>query len=272
MTLAKRIKKAGAQILLDFHYSDTWADPGHQNKPAAWADLDFDALVQKVQNYTAETIAAFKAEGVLPDIVQIGNEVTPGFLWPDGRIYRPNDPEEHWAEFTTLLKAGIAGAKQPLGKNDHVRIMIHIDCGARRAQTKSFFDHILARGVEFDIIGQSYYPWWHGTMEDVRFNQRETALAYHKDIMIVETAYPWRGRSWADRSNMAWPITQDGQAAFLQELTEVVVQTPENRGLGVIYWYPEAIDVEGMNVWNGGATAVFDDNGNVLPSAKAMVP
>jgi len=273
LALAKRIKASGGQLLLDFHYSDTWADPGKQHKPAAWADLDFQALVEQVRTYTRDVIAAYKREGVLPDMVQVGNEITPGFLWPDGKIYRDNDPNEHWAEFTTLLKAGIAGVKEALDKDDLVRIMIHIDCGARQQRSQYFFDHLRQYNVEFDMIGQSYYPWWHGTIEDVRTTLKQTALAYDKDIVLVETAYPWTGEQWwAAKDNMAWPVTQQGQAAFLAELTEAVQQTPNHRGLGVIYWYPEAIEVDGMNIWNGGATAVFDRQGNVLPGARAMAP
>lgn len=149
--------------------------------------------------------------------------------------------------------------------------MIHIDCGGRRERTKWFFDNIIERGVEFDIIGQSYYPWWHGGMEALRANLRATAEAYGRDIMVVETAYPWREqRWWSGKENMSWPISKDGQRAFLAELVSAVRGVPGGRGLGVIYWYPESIPVKGLSVWNGGATALFDGEGEVLPGARAL--
>ena len=271
LALARRIKAAGAQLLLDLHYSDTWADPAHQNKPAAWEDLSFGELELQVQSYSQEVIEAFKNEGVLPDIVQVGNEITPGFLWPDGQIYHNGDEREHWHEFTTLLKAGIAGVKAPLDANDHMRIMIHIDCGARLVRTQNFFTQLAEHEVEYDIIGQSYYPWWHGTLADVQANQAKTAQDFGKDIMIVEVAYPWSNANyWQSQDNMAWPVTVEGQTEFLAQLAQVVRETPDNRGIGVNYWYPEAIDIDGMHIWNGGATALFDSNGLVLLGAHAM--
>ncbi len=271
LALARRIKAAGAQLLLDLHYSDTWADPAHQNKPAAWENLSFGELALQVQTYSQDVIEAFKSEGVLPDIVQVGNEITPGFLWPEGQIYHDDDEREHWNEFTTLLKAGIAGVKAPLEAGDHLRIMIHIDCGARLERTQNFFTQLAQYEVEYDIIGQSYYPWWHGTLADVQVNQAATAKAFGKDIMIVETAYPWSNANyWQAQDNMAWPVTVEGQALFLAQLAQVVRETPDNRGLGVNYWYPEAIEVDGMHIWNGGATALFDSNGLILPGAHAI--
>ncbi|HZT41163.1 MAG TPA: glycosyl hydrolase 53 family protein [Chthonomonadaceae bacterium] len=271
VALAKRIKAAGARFLLDFHYSDTWADPGKQYKPAVWADLDFPALEKKVTEYTAQSIAAFKAQGALPDIVQVGNEITPGMLWPDGRLggngEKPTDAQ--WDHFVRLLKAAIRGVKQPLTKDDHVRIMIHIDRGADWQTTKWFFENLRKRHVAFDIIGQSYYPWWHGTLDQVRDNLRQTVQELGKDIVIVETAYPFRG-DWSKAKNMAWPISIDGQKQFLTDLVAAVRATPDGHGLGVLWWFPEAIPIPGRYTWNGGSTALFDDKGNALPALEAF--
>ena len=153
LQMAKRIKAAGEKILLDFHYSDTWADPAKQFKPRAWQNLSFDELTKAVQDYTKEVIAAFKKQGTPPDIVQIGNEINNGFLWPDGR---PGD----WDKFTTLLKAGIKGVKDA---DPSAKIMLHIACGGQNEASRTFMDNVLTRGVQFDILGQSYYPRWHGT-------------------------------------------------------------------------------------------------------------
>ena len=133
---AKSAKALGFRILLDFHYSDTWADPGKQFTPKAWKSLSHDQLVKAVFAYTRDTIAAFRSAGVLPDIVQVGNEVIAGMLWPDGRL------PEHWDNFAALLKAGIAGVAAGAGDGPRPRIMIHIDRGGDVEGTKYFFDKL----------------------------------------------------------------------------------------------------------------------------------
>lgn len=271
LALGGRIKAAGLELLLDFHYSDTWADPGHQSKPAAWRDLDFEALEKKVEDYSASVIAEFRKRRALPDIVQVGNEITPGMLWPDGRLGGKGSSERQWDRFARLLKAAIRGVRKPLGRADDVRIMIHIDRGGDRRRTRWFFDNIEKRNVPFDVVGLSYYPWWHGSMDALRKNLHETAAAYGKDILVVETAYPYRGEKWwKNKKNMAWPVSPEGQHAFLVDLVRTVRRTPGARGAGVIYWYPESIPVEGLRVWNGGATALFDARGNALPAVEAF--
>ncbi|HZP82413.1 MAG TPA: glycosyl hydrolase 53 family protein [Chthonomonadaceae bacterium] len=271
LALARRIKAADARLLLDLHYSDTWADPAHQIKPAAWAALDFPALEKRVETYTTEVLAAFKAAGVLPDIVQVGNEITPGMLWPDGKLGGKAQGEAQWERFTQLLRAGIRGVKQPLGKSDRVRILIHIDRGGDWPTTRWFFENLTRRAVAFDLIGLSYYPWWHGTLEAVRHNLCETAQRFGKDILIVETAYPYRNAAWwAREPNMVWPVSPEGQSRFLADLIKTVRATPNGHGLGVLYWYPEALPVEGMTIWHGGATALFDEAGNALPALKTL--
>jgi arabinogalactan endo-1,4-beta-galactosidase len=272
LALAKRIKAAGCKLLLNFHYSDTWADPGHQIKPAAWAKLSFDELEKKVEQYTASVIAEFRNAGALPDIVQVGNEITPGMLWPDGKT----GSAPQWDRFAKLVNAGIRGVRTGAGpkRAKDVRIMIHIACGGNWGRTKWFFDNLIARRVPFDIIGQSYYPWWHGTLSDLKNNLNRTANAYKKDIMVVETAYPYRNEAaWRKnpkKKNLNWPISPKGQQAFLADVVTAVRQTPNKRGIGVIWWYPESIPAKGLRVWNGGATALFDSQGNALPAIRAF--
>lgn len=273
IALAKRIKAAGAIFLLNFHYSDTWADPGHQNKPKDWEDLDFDSLVDTLYQYTRDCIAAFGDEGVLPEMVQVGNEITPGMLWPDGKLYGVGDPEEQWGKFSRLLKAGVQGVKDAAGETP-VQIMIHIANGGDWSRTKWFFDNIEKRQVPYDIIGLSFYPWWHGKMEALRENLENCATTFDKDIFVVETAYPYRPmefrrvKDW--KANMPWPMTPEGQRDFLTELIQVVRETPKNRGMGVLWWYPESIPVQGLHVWNGGATGLFDQDGNALPAMGVL--
>ena len=319
LELAQRIKNANMKLVLDLHYSDTWADPGHQLKPEAWSSLDFPSLEKIVEEYTATTITHFKESGALPDIVQIGNEITPGMLWPDGRLEGKKSDYAQWDRLTRLLKAGIRGVRRPLEKTDNVKIMLHIDRGGDISSTNWFFDKINKQNVPYDIIGLSYYPWWHGPIENLRSNLNETAKAFGKDILIAETSYPYDEKSWtlenealrADVSakaprataearsfsaesgvarsafiprtespgssaktdkNMNWLISPQGQQKFLTDLIKTVLNTPDNRGIGVLYWYPESIPVKGIYVWNNGATALFDAKGNSLPALKTFHP
>jgi arabinogalactan endo-1,4-beta-galactosidase len=274
IALAKRIKAAGAKLLLNFHYSDTWADPGRQLKPKAWEDLDFDSLERTVYEYTRDCISQFKQAGVLPDMVQPGNEIAPGMLWPDGKLYGVGEPEKQWDKFARLLKAGARGVQDGAG-GESVRIVLHIHCGGDWSKTKWFFENIEKRDVPYDIIGLSYYPWWHGSMQDLRENISNAVATFDKDIFVVETAYPNRparvskAKDGADK-NMPWPMTPAGQEAFLTELIATVRETPKERGIGALWWYPESIPAKGLEIWYGGANAMFDREGNVLPSMNAF--
>jgi len=166
LPLAKQIKASGALLLLDLHYSDTWADPGHQETPVAWRGLDFDGLEKQVETYSRTTIEAFKAAGAMPDWVQVGNEITRGTLWPMAQIRVPGatqtdlpatyDDSTQWDHLTRILKAGVRGVKAGAGDTPP-RIAIHIDKGGDWATTKWFFDHIEAAHVPYDIIAQSFY-------------------------------------------------------------------------------------------------------------------
>jgi arabinogalactan endo-1,4-beta-galactosidase len=271
IALAKRIKDAGGEVLLDFHYSDTWADPGHQHKPATWENLPFDRLEKTVEEYTFQSLRAFTRAGVLLDMVQIGNEISHGMLWPDGRSWDKKDPEGQRDRCARLFKAGLRGAARARGPGALPKTMIHVECGGDARRTQRFFDMLARHDVEFDLIGLSFYPWWHGTLDDLRHNLQSTSKRYNKDMVVVETAYPWRGEQWwADKPYMNWPVTQEGQKRFLIELVEAVRQTPEGRGRGVIWWYPESIPTAGLKIWNGGATALFDGDGNALPALEAF--
>jgi len=265
LKLGQRIKATGASFLLDLHYSDTWADPAKQGKPAAWTNLTFTALEKQVETYTADVLKTFKEAQCLPDIVQVGNEITPGFLWPDGKI---GAPKGGWEHFSALLKAGIRGVKKPLYADDRVKIMIHIDRGGDAAATRWFFDNLAKYHVSYDMIGLSYYPWWHGGMDKLRENLEQSARRFGKDIVVVETAYPWR--TCGETQNMNWPMTPQGQEQFLRELVETVRATPDSLGRGVIWWYPESVRVKGLSVWMDGDVALFNETGEALPAMKAF--
>lgn len=248
---ARDAKERGFRFLLNYHYSDTWADPGHQAIPAAWQGKTHAELVEAVFDYTRDTIAAFREAGVLPDMVQVGNEITPGMLWPDGRL------PGNWDQFAELLQAGVRGVRVGSGTNPPPRIMIHIDKGGNRAATRRFFDKLHTYPVEYDVIGQSFYPWWHGSLLDLRENLEFMATTYDKDIMLVEVAWCWRPTEYRDRPG-PFPETPEGQRAFLDEVNRLVLNTPNGRGAGIFWWEPAVTG----RLRNRG---FFDDDGNALP-------
>jgi arabinogalactan endo-1,4-beta-galactosidase len=248
---AQAAKKHGFRFLLNFHYSDTWADPGKQIMPKAWEGKSHAELVTAVRDYSRDTIIAFREAGVLPDMVQIGNEVRPGMLWPDGKL------PENWKNFAELLQAGIQGVNAGGGTNSRARIMIHFDQGANRRTSKWFFDKLNEFGVAFDVIGLSYYPWWHGSLLDLRENLNFLAKEYRKDIMLVEVAYCWRPTEYRDKP-APFPETPEGQRDFLDEVNRIVLATPDDRGIGIFWWEPA---VTGRLRSRG----FFDDDDNALP-------
>jgi arabinogalactan endo-1,4-beta-galactosidase len=291
--LARRIKDAGGTLMLDFHYSDWWADPQKQNKPGAWSRLDFDALVEQTKSYTAHVIRTLKDAGATPDFVQVGNEITGGMLWPDAQVKVPHssvkvfsgdvvvitppepyDDVKQWNHLTRVLKAAGEGVRSVTTPDDHVRIMVHIDCGGDWPVTKWYFDHLKEARVDYDIIGQSYYPNWHGTIENLRDNLRETISRYQKDVMVVETAYPSRDIDLipAARKNMIWPMTPEGQKQFLADVIQTVREAPGGHGIGVNYWRPEETYVpkaDGRS-WGPDANSFFDAKGNPLPAMNVL--
>lgn len=249
---AKKAKAMGFGFLLDLHYSDDWADPSHQTTPAAWKILKHAQLVGEVYSYTRDAIAAFAKAGATPDIVQVGNEITTGMLWPDGKL------PENWSHFIDLLKAGVRGVKDGAGAGKQPKIMIHLDKGGSIAATQWFFSHLIAEDVPFDVIGQSYYPWWQGSLADLEDNLAFMAHTYHKPIVIVETAYSWRPDNYMKR-NGPYPETPEGQRRFLDDVVHAVAKTPDGLGRGVFWWEPA---VRGPLARRG----LFDDEGNALPA------
>ena len=248
---AKEAKALGLKFLLDFHYSDTWADPAKQFPPKAWEGKTHAELVQAVFAYTRDTIAAFRKGGAMPDMVQIGNEITPGMLWPDGKL------PDNWSNFAELVKAGIAGVEAGCGSAARPHILIQIEKPCDQAATQWFFDRLLAEGVAFDVIGQSYYPWWHGLLSALRDNLAFMADRYRKDIILVEVAYNWKPTEYRTKP-APFPETPEGQREFLAEVNRAVLATPHGLGKGVFWWEPA---VTGHLRSRG----MFDDDGNALP-------
>ena len=251
IALAKRAKSLGFHFLLDYHYADTWADPGHQPMPKAWEGKRHEELVDAVFAYTRDTIAAFRDAGVLPDMVQVGNEITNGMMWPDGKL------PENWDKFAQLVYAGINGVDAGRGNGRRPRIMIHLDRGADWKGTKAFLDKLNSYDIPYDVIGQSYYPWWHGSLNELRANLEFMAREYRKDVIVVEAAYNWQPGNYIGKP-APFPESPEGQRQFLDEVNRVVMETPNGRGKGVFWWEPAV---------TGPLTArgFFDDTHNALP-------
>lgn len=176
LEMAKRIKKAGMKFLLDFHYSDTWADPGKQYEPADWKNLNFSDLTNKLYLYTKHVLTALKDQGTLPDMVQTGNEINHGILWPDGGVQHPDS-------LAMLLKTAIAAVRDVDSK---IIVMLHIALGGQNAESEFFLDNMIKRGVNFDVIGESYYPKWHGTIQDLQTNLTALKSKYKKPVIVAE--------------------------------------------------------------------------------------
>ncbi len=204
LEMAKRVKDAGMKFLLDFHYSDTWADPGKQFMPESWSDLKGSALEGKIYSYTNQVVKRFIAEGVAPDMVQIGNEIHNGMLWPEGKI--EGDSAE---SFSVLLRCASAAVR---AVDPNIKIMVHIAKAHDLKNSIRFFDKIISRDVKFDIIGQSYYPEWHGELDNMEANMTELANRYNKPIIIVE------------------------YKEHKKEVNEIVKNLPNGLGLGTFIW------------------------------------
>lgn len=264
IALAGRAKALGFHFLLDLHYSDTWADPGKQYVPLAWKNMNHKQLTQQVFAYTRDTIAAFRNAGVAPDMVQTGNEITNGMDWPDGKL------PDNWDHFADLLRAAIAGVKA--GSDIYARpsIMIHIERSGKPAAAVAFFDKLDTYHLDYDVIGLSYYPRWHGSIAVLRQSLHDLAFRFQKPIIVVETAYNWTPGDFVGKK-ADFPESPEGQKQFLAAVAKAVRATPDGLGRGVFWWEPAVASgpIAGRALFDGGhnalpAITVFD---NANPSA-----
>ncbi len=257
IAMAKDAKARGFKFLLDFHYSNDWADPTNEPTPAAWRELAPAALVDQVFAYTRDTIAALRDAEVLPDMVGVGNEIGNGFMWPLGKL------PDNWDTFAGLLYAGINGVDAGRGNFRRPKILVHVDHGGDRFLTKRFFDQLNSYGIPYDVVGLSFYPWSHGTLLDLRDNLRFIAEELQKDVMVVETGYYWKPSRYFQNAAAPFPESPEGQRQWLEAVNAAVVATPSGRGKGVFWWEPAA---------GGGLVArgYFDDQHNALPVLEAF--
>lgn len=250
IALAQEARDRGFRFLLDFHYSDTWADPGHQITPAAWDTTDIDVLIDSVYQYTRSTIQSFREAGVMPDMVQIGNEVRNGMMWPLGRV------PEHWDNFARLFKAGLDGIDAGRGTAARPLIMIQYDNGADTKGNKAYFDIFNRYGIPYDVIGLSYYPWWHGTLIELRDNILSLLENYpDKDVIVVEVGY--RPREYDETELAPYPVDATGgpRKAFLEAVNETLLGISSRRVKGIFWWEPAS----------GCGRDYFDENCVALP-------
>jgi arabinogalactan endo-1,4-beta-galactosidase len=284
LALARAVHAAGMKIYLDIMYSDFWADPQHQNIPAAWQGQDLAQLTSTVQSYTHQVISAFARQGTPVDMVSIGNEIRNGILWPVGQVNDPSNPADY-GNLATLLKAGVAGARAGNPAGHQLLIMMHYDQGGNNSLSRAFFQNLVAQGVPFDVIGLSYYPFFHGAISAMRQNVDALAGQFHKKIVIAETQYPWtlaNGNSPIGDStgNFVWqpsqlssgyPASPGGQLSFVTDELSILAQVPDGLGAGMFYWAPDWIPGvpwepgTGIGTPNANLT-LFNSEGVALPS------
>ncbi|MFI9768968.1 glycosyl hydrolase 53 family protein [Streptomyces sp. NPDC052415] len=273
LALAKRVKAQGMKLLVDFHYSDTWADPGAQSKPAAWAGHSYSRLKTDVYQHTYDVLNALKAQGTTADMVQVGNEINGGMLWSEGST-------SNWPQLAGLLNSGHDAVK---AVSSSTQVALHLAKGGDLSGTRWWFDNAVANGVKFDVIGLSYYGYWHGTLHDFQTTLDDAATRYGKPVFVAETAYPFRLDSEDTHENIidldselvpGYPATPAGQTRWMNDIASIVEAVPNGRGLGVFYWESTWTAVSG-NGWdptdassgNGWENqALFGYNDRALPA------
>lgn len=275
LEMAARLKELDIKLLVDFHYSDNWADPGKQIKPSAWEKYDFEQLKQALYDHTFDVCNSLVAQGTPPDMVQVGNEINAGMLWPDGHTYDP----PNWDNLAQLLSAGYDAVK---ACSPETQVMLHIAEGGDNDLARWWFDSITHRDVPFDLIGISYYPYWHGSLAELQYNLNDISARYDKDVIVVETAYAFTDQDDDHYPNIVdqtlavphYPLTPEGQRDMLRDVMSVVRAVDDGRGLGVFYWDATWTAVEGNgwdntdpttgNAWEN--QALFDFDGKALPA------
>lgn len=288
LALAKRVRAQGMKLLLDIHYSDFWTDPGKQDKPAAWVGLRGEALQQAVRHYTAEVLEALHRQGTAPDMVQVGNEINGGFLWPDGKTWHQTPDEQIGGDagFLALLRAGIQGVREgDARRGGRLPVMLHLahqGDGKSMATFQRNYDLFEAAKLDYDIIGLSWYPYYHDSLAELQANLQTLSTRYGKPLVLVETAYGYQlenpGGAPAvfnaeGMKRAGYPATPEGQAAMLRDVVRAVAAVPQ--GLGVFYWEPAWLAVPGAG-WrsgdgNGWANqTLFDAQGRALPALRAL--
>ncbi|WP_045746770.1 glycosyl hydrolase 53 family protein [Actinoplanes rectilineatus] len=271
---AREIKAKGLKLLVDFHYSDTWADPGKQFVPADWAGHDIGQLTKDVYDYTYDVCTSLKRQGTVPDSVQIGNEINGGMLWPTGQI-----TDSDFGPLAKLLNAGYDATK---ACHRSTQVMVHTALAGNIDAAHWFYDGVKAAGAKWDITALSYYCMWHGTLANLATVIGDVKTRYGKPVVIAETAYPWTTENFDHLENIILsaapcdgiPASPQGQA---EQFTAVQDTARSAGAIGVFYWEPTWTAIEGNgwdtediehsgNAWENMAT--FDDGGRINPYVR----
>ena len=294
IALAKRARDRGMYILLDLHYSDFWADPGKQIKPKAWQGYGMKELVRAVYDFTKASLEAVLAAGVRVTMIQVGNELSKGLLWPEGQM--PN-----YDNIAELVSAGIRACR---AVNPAIPLMVHLDNGGNNALYRDWFDHYMERGEDFDYIGLSYYPFWHGTLKELEDNMNDIAVRYGKELIVAEVSMGYtmedygayeklsadERKGYATRRELVdkieYPMTVQGQTDFTSDFLGRIARVADGKGCGFFWWEPAWIPVPGSG-WATPASlaymndpgpcgnewanqALFDYEGNALPALEVI--
>jgi arabinogalactan endo-1,4-beta-galactosidase len=246
VVMALRAQKLGMRVMIDFHYSDSWADPAKQFKPKAWEKHSFSELLKDVYNHTFDVVNALKVAGVTPEWVQIGNEIPGGMMWPEGST-------SNWKQLGQLLNKGYEATK---AVDKSIKVIVHVDEGNNNAKFRTIFDNATAQKVKYDVIGLSYYPYWikkdyTETIADLEFNLNDMAKRYGKEVMVVEV-----GGEYDKVQN-----THDMLVATIKAVKNV----PNDKGLGVMYWEPQ-----GEKSWSGYSLSAWQADGKPSPALDAF--
>ena len=271
LEIANRANNVGLNLLLDFHYSDTWADPSSQTKPSAWVDLNFEILCDSIEQYSRHVITKLKNQNTLPKYVQIGNETDCGLLWPDGYVCDESNNDSQWNKLGALFMHAIDGVNSALDTQDTIKIISHVS-----SEGNWFFNNLIGQGVDIDILSISYYPMWHGTLSDLNQNMDELGNEFQKPVLIVETAYPFT-LEWNDNTNNilgletqlleGYEASEEGQFTFLYDLITLVDEN--DYGLGICYWAPDWISTNQFgSPWEN--QALFDFDGELLDAISVF--
>lgn len=271
----QRAKDAGLAVNLDLHYSDTWADPAHQDKPAAWNAASFTILKDSVYNYTLNVLNHLKARNLVPEFIQVGNETNQGMLWPEGKVTGTN-----WTPFADLLKSGIRAVRDfSTTSTIKPQIILHV---AQLQNAEYWTNGVVTLGgvTDFDIIGVSHYHKWTTiNMSEVGAKIRALKTTYNKKVMIVETAYPFTTMNADSYNNIfsgtevysGYAVSREEQLRFMKDLTQQVINAG---GSGIMYWEPAWISTSLRDAWGTGSSwennAFFDFSGNALQAINYM--
>lgn len=272
VALAKRAHELGFRILIDFHYSDWWADPSKQNMPIAWQNKTPSQVSKLLYQFTLQLMLKLKEAGVQPEWVQIGNEITNGMLWPLGKT-------SEWEQLAMFLKSGGQAVKAVFPNS---KLILHLDAGGDNERCRRWFTEATRYQIPFDVIGLSFYPVWHGSLRALAANMADLSERFSKPVLVVETAYPWTQKNGDQQPNVytgtgseSFPMTPEGQSEYLKQLILTIQSVPKNKGIGFVYWEPEFIPVKGAG-WKKGAgdewdnVTLFDFNGNALPAVNVL--